>query len=463
MQNSEHMLAPAIVEGRLPRAESREWHALCQTKISKEHGMNAHEFAATLDYPCFFYAGIGSPGGTTIAILSETELPVDLSEINGTVKEHYGADIFTADEFDATDFGGSTTYKIQIINDEDLWKREFQEFHGIEPVTIDPTDHDSIITAIKSGVTTPKLIFTWLDDHGIYCEYDASADALILDPDRWHADDGNAEVEYNVGCSEEAAQEYVDGGDWGDHESTNWVTVQTWRIGIDSDGEKIRIDQEHHTITIHPDEPECSHSDGHDFQARFSIVGGIKENPGVHGHGGGVISCECCMHCGCKKTTDTWAQNPSNGEQGLISVEYVTDGYSEELEAYRDRKVKSFVQDHSDDDELDEDDMQEMFVLAFGRNPDDSDKRDGLWSHLCQFAGIDDPRTPPCYTIQIKDADGDWSENVGEYEEFDTVEEARLAIQSLHKLRDTDWHRDGRIIDTDGDETELVPYETEEE
>jgi hypothetical protein len=111
------------------------------SQISQEHGMNAHEFAATLDYPCFFYAGIGSPGGTTIAILSETELPVDLSEINGTVKKHYGVDIFTADEFDATDFGGSTIYKLQIINNEDFWKREFQEFHGIEPVTIDPTDH----------------------------------------------------------------------------------------------------------------------------------------------------------------------------------------------------------------------------------------------------------------------------------------------------------------------------------
>jgi hypothetical protein len=31
---------------------------------------------------------------------------------------------------------------------------------------------------------------------------------------------------------------------------------------------------------------------------------------------------EVCTHCALYRIHDTWAQNPSNGEQGLDSVEY---------------------------------------------------------------------------------------------------------------------------------------------
>lgn len=77
-----------------------------------------------------------------------------------------------------------------------------------------------------------------------------------------------------------------------------------------------------HKVAIEPAEPACSHGEGHDWQSPVEIVGGIDENPGVRGSGGGVIIDECCMHCGCQRQTDTWAQDRTDGEQGLTSVTY---------------------------------------------------------------------------------------------------------------------------------------------
>jgi hypothetical protein len=57
------------------------------------------------------------------------------------------------------------------------------------------------------------------------------------------------------------------------------------------------------------------------------LVGGIEENPGVWGHGGGVVINEACVRCGCGRTTDTWAQDPSTGRQGLESVAYEEGAY----------------------------------------------------------------------------------------------------------------------------------------
>lgn len=74
-------------------------------------------------------------------------------------------------------------------------------------------------------------------------------------------------------------------------------------------------------VEIDPTPPACTKSK-HFFHSPHSIVGGIEENPGVWGHGGGVIILEVCKHCGLEKHTDTWAQNPQNGQQGLTSIRY---------------------------------------------------------------------------------------------------------------------------------------------
>lgn len=77
--------------------------------------------------------------------------------------------------------------------------------------------------------------------------------------------------------------------------------------------------------------PPCEDgSEDHDWQAPYGIVGGIEDNPGCWGHGGGVVYHEVCMRCGLTRTTDTWAQRPDNGEQGLTAVSYDADKFRAE-------------------------------------------------------------------------------------------------------------------------------------
>ena len=138
---------------------------------------------------------------------------------------------------------------------------------------------------------------------------------------KYQVTDGHgADIEIEAESTLEACEQYVSTGDWGSDAKTTWVTCRATPIG--EDGEPDEADDESHTVEIEPTEPDCSGGE-HDWAAPHSVVGGIKENPGVHGHGGGVICTEVCRHCGAYKITDTWAQNPENGEQGLRSIEYL--------------------------------------------------------------------------------------------------------------------------------------------
>lgn len=157
-----------------------------------------------------------------------------------------------------------------------------------------------------------------------------NAAAPVAGANIWHADDGNAEITVQADTAQEAAQEYVDGGNWPKVEETDWIRVWVWR---EVDGE--RVDEERITVRLDPKEPECSDDEGHDWHAPHEIVGGIKENPGVWGHGGGVIFHEVCRRCGCGRTTDTWAQDLATGQQGLESVKYEPGKYSAEVERMR--------------------------------------------------------------------------------------------------------------------------------
>lgn len=110
-------------------------------------------------------------------------------------------------------------------------------------------------------------------------------------------------------------------GDYGEVTETIWVDVYVSDWG----------DEEHLTVDIDPEAPDCIEGHDHEWEAPHHIVGGIESSPGVWGNGGGVIIKEVCMKCGCSKTVDTWAQNPSNGVQGLTSVSYEEDEYTEHL------------------------------------------------------------------------------------------------------------------------------------
>lgn len=76
-------------------------------------------------------------------------------------------------------------------------------------------------------------------------------------------------------------------------------------------------------------EPDCRtgmhgdpHPDGHDWTSAREAGGGLRENPGVFGHGGGVWICEHCARCGAGRTRDARATGPSDGSRGHTVVTY---------------------------------------------------------------------------------------------------------------------------------------------
>lgn len=136
------------------------------------------------------------------------------------------------------------------------------------------------------------------------------------EPRVWSLRECGAEFRTLIGTREDAIDEAkgCTDGDYGEVTSTCWTDIHA--ICEESD------EHESVTVEIEPDEPDCTHEDGHDWQSPHEVVGGIEENPGVQGHGGGVVFTEVCAHCGAYRITDTWAQRPDTGEQGLHEVAY---------------------------------------------------------------------------------------------------------------------------------------------
>lgn len=144
------------------------------------------------------------------------------------------------------------------------------------------------------------------------------------------------DIEGQVGIEVEAddwrearneARDWARGGDWNFQPGDESIWVKVAITPLDDDGEELEDDAEEISVQVDPPEPECPSGDDHRWESPYELLGGLKENPGVQGHGGGVVICEVCVRCGCQKTTDTWAQNMATGEQGLTSVSYQEDAY----------------------------------------------------------------------------------------------------------------------------------------
>lgn len=52
----------------------------------------------------------------------------------------------------------------------------------------------------------------------------------------------------------------------------------------------------------------------HDWREPHELVGGLAENPGVFGSGGGVRIESACVRCGAGRTWDQWDHDPATGE-----------------------------------------------------------------------------------------------------------------------------------------------------
>ncbi len=168
---------------------------------------------------------------------------------------------------------------------------------------------------------TPQTITQAILDH--YIELSERAQAHILRT-RPALDRRYALIEYghhyltveadDLDHALEIARGNVDADNYGEITETTWIDVMARHVLT---GETARD-----TVQLDPPEPDCVDGQAHDWQSPHDVVGGLTENPGVWGHGGGVQIVEVCAHCGGYRETDTWAQRPDTGEQGLESVSY---------------------------------------------------------------------------------------------------------------------------------------------
>ena len=111
------------------------------------------------------------------------------------------------------------------------------------------------------------------------------------------------------------AEGWLEGGDY-DNNATLFLTATLYRLTDDGEERFGSVD-----VVLPPEEPKCV-ADAHVWCSPYELLGGMEENPGVLGHGGGVRIKEVCKHCGASRLTDTWATNPCNGTQGHETVEY---------------------------------------------------------------------------------------------------------------------------------------------
>jgi hypothetical protein len=128
--------------------------------------------------------------------------------------------------------------------------------------------------------------------------------------DDFDAADDDAAVAYG--------KQWLCDGSW-DRDQTLWLRAYVFRLQEDGEGyEMIGTAR----ATLHPIMPKCV-GEEHVWCSPYHILGGMKENPGVWGNGGGARIKEVCSECGVYRVTDTWATNPCDGTQGHTSVEYL--------------------------------------------------------------------------------------------------------------------------------------------
>lgn len=137
------------------------------------------------------------------------------------------------------------------------------------------------------------------------------------------------EVDFKCDSVEEAlekAKEWAVEGDWDSDLETFWVELDL--IAYDENYNIVQVITEQ--IPLHPEDPFCMEDEAgvHEWTDDHSIVGGIEENPGVWGNGGGVFIQRACKKCGMLFEENTWATNPNTGEQGLYARKYVPRYYT---------------------------------------------------------------------------------------------------------------------------------------
>lgn len=141
-----------------------------------------------------------------------------------------------------------------------------------------------------------------------------AAFAASDEPRTYRLSDGNGDwmIESRPATLEQDVIDSVRDGDWGE---------DAWIVHVRATCE-LTDESESYTVELEAEAPACEDGHEHDWRSPYELLGGVRENPGVVGHGGGALIREVCAHCGVYQVTDTWAQDQATGEQGLHRVTY---------------------------------------------------------------------------------------------------------------------------------------------
>jgi hypothetical protein len=206
-------------------------------------------------------------------------------------------------------------------------------------MNIDTDKIAALLAATETGEEAEALMRKLATKHGLEIE----DDILITDPSLY-ADDGNAECEYDPAeyTPQEAAEDYVASGEWGDGGGS--ISVRVYRKGLDACGDESRTDGEVYEIDIEEDHAQkirdaangaeiCGEDpDDHDWTGEGE--GGLSENPGVWGHGGTAISIsEHCRCCGLHRSELNRGSQRNPGEAESETTYRMLD--AEEIAAHR--------------------------------------------------------------------------------------------------------------------------------
>jgi hypothetical protein len=116
---------------------------------------------------------------------------------------------------------------------------------------------------------------TWRDEGGV-----RTGDT------KWVCTDGNADMECGGATARDAAQAYVDSCDWGANTRSLAILVYCTPI-VDGEPDDDRTSR---LILIHPEEPDCTASEGHDWVA--------PSGDSRWAHGASISTLEVCSRCG---------------------------------------------------------------------------------------------------------------------------------------------------------------------
>lgn len=199
-----------------------------------------------------------------------------------------------------------------------------------------------------------------------------------------------------------AAKEWASEGSYDER-----VMVSVYVQSVDEDGDDT---DEYGSAEVEagpePEAPECAEGEEHEWESPHELVGGIKENPGVWSLGGTTMTFHyVCGHCGAHKHETCYGSQRNPGQCDQVTYEEADDDTKEWLKQRQEDdgwipqwladylecspsvrmtedEAKEYVTDHTDEEELDDDDLEHAFAAISGRRADDQDRAEGLWSQI---------------------------------------------------------------------------------